>query len=200
MGDWRHFGERLDPGPIAGGCGAMGDGLSAYGDGPRVRHQAIPRPSSDDKAVPDALARLVEAEILPRLMMAHRPVGRRAQSDRAPSPEERAALDDLSASLSEHDGSTDPEGLQAVVYEVGRRHFPDLSGKGKSPDGRPGVSQAWFTTIYNVLFGEARGPRFGSFVALYGVAETRALIAKALSGELLAEHAAFTASRAAKSA
>ncbi|MCJ2010411.1 lysine--tRNA ligase [Methylobacterium sp. J-092] len=125
---------------------------------------------------------------------------RPAKSYRAPSPEERAALDDLSASLSEHDGSTDPEGLQAVVYEVGRRHFPDLSGKGKSPDGRPGVSQAWFTTIYNVLFGEARGPRFGSFVTLYGVAETRALIAKALSGELLAEHAAFTASRAAKSA
>ena len=46
----------------------------------------------------------------------------------------------------------------------------------------PAISQAWFTTIYNVLFGEARGPRFGSFVALYGVAETRALIAEALSG------------------
>ena len=120
---------------------------------------------------------------------------RPAKSYREPTPEERAALEDLSATLADQAGSTDPEALQAVVYEVGRRHFPDLSGKAKSPDGRPGVSQAWFTTIYNVLFGEARGPRFGSFVALYGVAETRALIAKALSGELLAEHAAFTARR-----
>ncbi|WP_375455312.1 lysine--tRNA ligase [uncultured Methylobacterium sp.] len=121
---------------------------------------------------------------------------RPAKTYRAPNPEERAALEDLSAALAGHDGSTDPEGLQAVVYEVGRRHFPDLSGKGRSPDGRPGVAQAWFTTIYTVLFGEARGPRFGSFVALYGVAETRALIGKALSGQLMAEHAAFMAGRA----
>ena len=48
-----------------------------------------------------------------------------------------------------------------------------------------------------LLFGEARGPRFGSFVALYGVEETRALIAAALSGALIADHAAFTASRTA---
>ena len=60
-----------------------------------------------------------------------------------------------------------------------------------------GVSQAWFTSLYNVLFGEARGPRFGSFVALYGVDETRGLIAAALSGALVAEHAAFAAGKAA---
>lgn len=110
---------------------------------------------------------------------------RPAKTYRAATDAERAALEDLSQTLGPHEGSTDPEGLQALVYEVGRRHFPDLSGKGKSPDGRPGVSQAWFTTIYNVLFGEARGPRFGSFVALYGVAETRALIAQALADEFL---------------
>jgi lysyl-tRNA synthetase class 1 len=40
--------------------------------------------------------------------------------------------------------------------------------------------------IYQVLLGQERGPRFGSFAALYGVEETRALIAKALSGELAA--------------
>ncbi|GJE58175.1 lysine--tRNA ligase [Methylobacterium trifolii] len=121
---------------------------------------------------------------------------RPAKTYRAATPEERAALEDLSATLAPHAGSIDPEALQAVVYEVGRRHFPDLSGKAKSPDGRPGVSQAWFTTIYNLLFGEARGPRFGSFVALYGVAETRALIGKALSGALVSEHEAFKAGRA----
>ena len=104
---------------------------------------------------------------------------------------ERAALGDLSAALAEHEGSTDADALQAIVYEIGRTHFPDTSGKSKSPDGRPGVSQAWFGSIYNVLLGEARGPRFGSFIALYGVAETRALIAKALAGDLIREHEAF---------
>ncbi|MGL4443873.1 MAG: lysine--tRNA ligase [Alsobacter sp.] len=108
---------------------------------------------------------------------------------------ERAALADLAASLAAHAGSTDAEALQAIVYEVGRRHFPDLSGKSKSPDGRPGVSQLWFQTIYRILLGNERGPRFGSFVALYGVEETRALIDKALSGRLIAEHEAFLASR-----
>ncbi len=120
---------------------------------------------------------------------------RPAKTYRAPSAEEAAALADLSATLASHAGSTDPEALQAAVYEVGRRHFPDLSGKSKSPDGRPGVSQTWFTTLYGILLGEARGPRFGSFVALYGVEETRALIARALSGALAEEHAAFLESR-----
>jgi lysyl-tRNA synthetase class 1 len=57
------------------------------------------------------------------------------------------------------------------------------------------VSQAWFATLYQVLLGQERGPRFGSFVALYGVAETRALIARALSGELLREHEDFLRTR-----
>ncbi|TGD99110.1 lysine--tRNA ligase [Methylobacterium nonmethylotrophicum] len=125
---------------------------------------------------------------------------RPAKTYRAPSAEEAAALADLADTLASHAGSTDPEALQAAVYEVGRRHFPDLSGKSKSPDGRPGVSQTWFTTLYGILLGEARGPRFGSFVALYGVAETRALIARALSGALAEEHAAFLASREAPAA
>jgi lysyl-tRNA synthetase class 1 len=122
---------------------------------------------------------------------------RPAKAYRAASETEAAALAELSASLAAHEASTDAGALQAVVYEVGRKHFPDTSGKSKSPDGRPGVSQAWFTTIYNVLLGEARGPRFGSFVALYGVAETRDLIRKALAGDLVREHAAFLQAKAA---
>ena len=39
--------------------------------------------------------------------------------------------------------------------------------------------------IYEVLIGQERGPRFGSFAALYGIAETRALIDRALQGELV---------------
>ncbi|HVL72148.1 MAG TPA: lysine--tRNA ligase [Beijerinckiaceae bacterium] len=120
---------------------------------------------------------------------------RPAKSYRPPTEPERLALAELSEALAPHEGSTDAEALQAVVYEVGRKHFPDTSGKSKSPDGRPGVSQTWFATIYQILLGEQRGPRFGSFVALYGVAETRALIDKALSGELVREHEAFLAAR-----
>ena len=40
--------------------------------------------------------------------------------------------------------------------------------------------------IYEVLIGQVRGPRFGSFVALYGITETQALIDKALTGALAA--------------
>lgn len=114
---------------------------------------------------------------------------RPAKTYRVATDAERAAFVDLDRMLAGQEGSTDAEALQAIVYEVGRGRFPDTSGKSKSPDGRPGVSQAWFAAIYNVLLGEARGPRFGSFVALYGVAETRALIAKALAGDLAREPA-----------
>ncbi|MFL4994610.1 MAG: lysine--tRNA ligase, partial [Microvirga sp.] len=62
---------------------------------------------------------------------------------------------------------------------------------------RPGVSIEWFNTIYQVLLGEPRGPRFGSFIALYGVKETRALIRKALNGDLVREHEAFLKERGA---
>jgi lysyl-tRNA synthetase class 1 len=135
------------------------------------------------------------AGLVTRALAYYRDFVRPQKQYRAPTEEEAAALRDLSETLKDHEGSTDPEALQAVVYEVGRRHFPDLSGKAKSPDGRPGVSKTWFASIYNVLFGEAQGPRFGSFIALYGVAGTRALIEKALSGALVAEHAAFLDSR-----
>jgi lysyl-tRNA synthetase class 1 len=120
---------------------------------------------------------------------------RPAKAYRPATEAERTALQELSEALAGLEGSTDAEALQAAVYEVGRRHFPDTTGKSKSPDGRPGVSQAWFSTLYQILLGQDRGPRFGSFAALYGVAETRALIAKALAGELIAEHAAFLEGR-----
>ena len=135
------------------------------------------------------------AALVTRALAYYRDFVRPQKQYRAPTEAEATALSDLSQTLSEHEGSTDPEALQAVVYEVGRRHFPDLSGKAKSPDGRPGVAKTWFASIYNVLFGEAQGPRFGSFIALYGVAGTRALIEKALSGALVAEHRTFLEGR-----
>ena len=49
-------------------------------------------------------------------------------------------------------------------------------------------SPLFFNTLYEILLGEKQGPRFGSFVALYGVDETRALIDRALTGELIKQH------------
>ena len=120
---------------------------------------------------------------------------RPAKVYRAATEAEHAALADLAETLKPMAGSTDGEALQALVYEVGRRHFPDLSGKAKSPDGRPGVSQQWFSVLYQILLGQDRGPRFGSFAALFGVKETCALIEQGLSGDLMAEHDAFLAAR-----
>ncbi|MBN9022926.1 MAG: lysine--tRNA ligase, partial [Rhizobiales bacterium] len=107
---------------------------------------------------------------------------------RAPDAEERAALEALDAALArlEADGVTDGGDIQNAVYEVGRS-FERFQDKAKTgPDGRPGVALTWFETLYQVLLGMERGPRFGSFVAIYGIPETRALIGKALGGELVA--------------
>jgi lysyl-tRNA synthetase, class I len=63
---------------------------------------------------------------------------------------------------------SDAETIQNAVYEVGKRHpFPEL--------------RAWFGCLYQVLLGQEEGPRFGGFVALYGLGETVALIEAALT-------------------
>jgi lysyl-tRNA synthetase class 1 len=64
----------------------------------------------------------------------------------------------------------------------GFERYQDPSKTG--PDGSPAVTGDWFQMLYQVLLGQERGPRFGSFVALYGLGETVALINKALAGEL----------------
>ncbi len=99
--------------------------------------------------------------------------------------EETAALNALSNALKTASADATAEDLQGIIYDVGRAvpRYQDHNAKGATPE-RPGVSNAWFNTIYEVLLGEEKGPRFGSFVQLYGIKETRALIDKALSGEL----------------
>ena len=96
-----------------------------------------------------------------------------AKKFRAPDDKERAALADLADRLDamgdERDGAT----VQNMVYEVGKTHgFEPL--------------RAWFAALYEVLFGQSAGPRFGSFAALFGTKETAAMIRKALAGEFLA--------------
>ena len=97
------------------------------------------------------------------------------KSFRHPTETEREALADLAETLRGTDPGTKPETIQNAVYEVGKRHpFPDL--------------KSWFGCLYQVLLGQQEGPRFGGFVALYGVPETVALIESALTRSI--NHAA----------
>ncbi|TNF17754.1 MAG: lysine--tRNA ligase [Rhodobacteraceae bacterium] len=112
---------------------------------------------------------------------------------RAPTDQERAALEDLAKALGDGDFAremiakknaqegkddtlpevdfADEEFLQSIVFAVGKVHgFEPL--------------RDWFKAIYEVLMGASQGPRFGGFIALYGVEETRELIAQGLAGEL----------------
>jgi lysyl-tRNA synthetase, class I len=101
---------------------------------------------------------------------------------REPTDVERAALTDLRDALSQLPAHASAEEIQDVVYEIGRREpFLDRSGKGKTKDGKPGVSLEWFNMLYQVLLGQEKGPRFGSFAAVYGLENTVEMIDGALA-------------------
>jgi lysyl-tRNA synthetase class 1 len=105
-----------------------------------------------------------------------------AKKFRQPTEAERAALLDLRDGLAQLPADASAEQIQEVVYEVGRREpFLDRTGKIKSKDGKPGVSLEWFNMLYQVLFGQQKGPRFGSFAAVYGLENTIAMIDGALA-------------------
>ena len=91
---------------------------------------------------------------------------------RAPTDLEREALLALRDGLAAWDGLADGEALQGLVFSCGRERFDPM--------------RDWFKALYEVLLGASQGPRFGGFIALYGVDETVALIDKALAGDLLA--------------
>ncbi|CUK26307.1 Lysine--tRNA ligase [Cognatishimia activa] len=113
---------------------------------------------------------------------------------RAPTDQERDALSDLAAALKSPEAAlaaiqakneklgrddelpvadfSDPEFLQSIVFAIGKlKEFEPL--------------RDWFTAIYEVLLGASQGPRFGGFIALYGVDETIELIEAALNGDFL---------------
>jgi lysyl-tRNA synthetase class 1 len=105
---------------------------------------------------------------------------------RAPDEAEREALAKLADALSALPDGADGEAIQTAALNVARKIERYQDHSRKSPEGGPGVSVAFFQMIYQVLLGQERGPRFGSFVALYGVNETVALIGQALAGSLAA--------------
>ena len=89
---------------------------------------------------------------------------------RAPTDLEREALEDLRDRLKAWDGAADAEELQGIVFACGRERFDPM--------------RDWFKALYEVLLGASQGPRFGGFIALYGVDETVQLIDDALAGKL----------------
>ncbi|HWK94141.1 MAG TPA: lysine--tRNA ligase [Pseudolabrys sp.] len=99
---------------------------------------------------------------------------------REPSEVERKALSDLRDTLANLNPESTAEEIQNVVYEIGRRE-PFLDHAKKAKDGRPGVSLDWFNMLYQVLLGQEKGPRFGSFVAVYGIKNTVDMIDGALA-------------------
>ncbi len=100
---------------------------------------------------------------------------------------EREALLAVKAKLEAMPAGASAEAIQHALYDIARPipRYQDMKAKGATPE-RPGVSNDFFNMVYAVLLGEERGPRLGSFIALYGLAETRALIDRALAGELVA--------------
>ncbi len=91
---------------------------------------------------------------------------------RAATEQEAAALEALDKGLAAAPANARAEDLQNIVYEAGKTN------------GFAENLRAWFQAIYEVLLGQSQGPRFGSFIELYGIPETRALIQKGLSGSL----------------
>ncbi|MFA6206344.1 MAG: lysine--tRNA ligase [Methylocystis sp.] len=113
-----------------------------------------------------------------------------AKTYRAADEVEREVLQKIDAALQSMDAASAEE-IQSSLYDVARAapRYQDFAAKGATPE-RPGVSNDFFNMLYEVLLGEKKGPRFGSFIALYGVAETRKLIEDALNGAFVARETA----------
>ncbi|MCD1642697.1 MULTISPECIES: lysine--tRNA ligase [Aurantimonas] len=109
---------------------------------------------------------------------------RPAKTFRAPDAVEREALESLDAAFASLPADADGEAIQNALLDVARPIERYQDHKKSGPQGGPGVSGEWFQALYQILIGQEKGPRFGSFAALYGLSETRALIRDALEGRL----------------
>ncbi|MEX6724653.1 lysine--tRNA ligase [Parapedomonas caeni] len=88
---------------------------------------------------------------------------------RAPTAAERPAFEDLLDRLGRITPDMDAKAIENEVYEAGKQN------------GFEANLRDWFKALYECLFGQAQGPRMGSFIALYGIEETRRLVAGALA-------------------
>ncbi len=119
-------------------------------------------PGASPEAMP-FLARLVEYALA-----YYRDFVRPAKRFRAPDATERAALAALAEGLRALPDEAGGEQIQDLLYAIGKAHpFANL--------------RDWFTCLYQVLLGQQDGPRFGPFIALYGIRETETMVARALA-------------------
>jgi lysyl-tRNA synthetase class 1 len=89
---------------------------------------------------------------------------------RKPAANEAAALKALDAKLADMPTNTSAEDIQNEVYAIGKDEAYGFESL-----------RDWFRALYETLLGAEQGPRMGSFIALYGIANSRKLIAEALS-------------------
>jgi lysyl-tRNA synthetase class 1 len=76
---------------------------------------------------------------------------------------------DLDSELAKLPSDAGAEAIQNLVFEIGKQHF------GKE------ALRSWFQTLYETLLGSSQGPRMGSFIALYGIDNSRRLIEESLA-------------------
>ena len=90
---------------------------------------------------------------------------------RASTEIERTALTELDAELAKIAPDTPGDAIQNIVFAIGKNYeFESL--------------RHWFQALYETLLGSSQGPRMDSFIALYGVKNSRNLIAEALAAEI----------------
>lgn len=133
--------------------------VSASGsDNPDVIRGYVSRCNKDI----DIEASTIVEELVERAINYYHDFIKPQKSYRKPSPLEKSLLSRLSAALQEMPEDLDAEEFQKVVYTIGRESEMEL--------------KHWFKAIYEVLLGQSQGPRFGSFIKLYGVKKTIELI------------------------
>jgi lysyl-tRNA synthetase class 1 len=109
------------------------------------------------------------AKLVPLVLAYYRDVVASTLKRRAPTEVEAEALRRLDAVLAGLPEGASAEDIQNEVYEIGKTGgFENL--------------RDWFKALYETLLGSEQGPRMGSFIALYGIGNSRKLIAEALGG------------------
>ena len=81
-----------------------------------------------------------------------------------PNDKEKEALKALILTLENCSDEMKPEEIQTLIYSTGKEN------------GYKENLRDWFKLIYEVVFGDADGPRMGFFISFFGVNETKQLI------------------------
>jgi len=90
---------------------------------------------------------------------------------RSPNEKEQNALMQLIEGLKTLSEDSLSDEIQKLVFLIGKENeYENL--------------RDWFKSLYEILLGQSDGPRMGSFISLYGIAETVDLIQNAINGEL----------------